>query len=118
MSEVKNYAWHYEQSRQEWAKFFCHSKHNPSRDSYIQLLDIYAPDELMGIDDEFRYAMESYDETAEEIKIVWNSDLGHCLKIKWEHAGWWAGDVLHHYYCVMLPLRNINLIEPAKLHSA
>ena len=118
MSEVKNYAWHYEQSREMFAKFVINSKNNPEREDWIQYHDMLGTCDMMNQVEEFRYAMEAYEYDAEQIKIIWNPDLGHCVKIKWEHPGWWADDVLHHYYCVMLPLRNIELFEPSKLHSA
>jgi hypothetical protein len=115
MTEVKGYRYHYHKSREMFATWFCESRHNPSRDAYVQLLDIYGVEDLICQDDEFKYAMESYDETAEQVKLIHSTDHGHCLKIKWEHASWWPGDVLHHYYCVMLPIDQVNLIEPYDL---
>ena len=109
---IRDYAYHYQQSREQFAQFVINSKHNPHREDWQQWHDMLGTIDMECAIEEFRYAMESYNDTAEQVKLLYTHDKGHLLKIKWEHAGWWAGDVLHHYYCVMLPLDNVELKFP------
>jgi len=110
-----DYLFHYQESREQFAQFVINSKNNPDREDWQQWHDMLGTCDMENAIEEFRYAMQSYDDTAEQVKLLWSHESGHTLKIKWEHTGWWAGDVLHHYYCVMLPLRNVKLKFPHEL---
>ena len=113
MSEKQGYTYHWGKNLEEWTNKF-YNKYNPREDCEV-LPDLYCIDDLMSIDEEFRWSVESLQE-AEQVKILYNYDIGqHVLKIKWEHNAWWKGDVLHHYYCVMLPIDQINLVTPYEL---
>jgi hypothetical protein len=111
----EDYLSHYQHSREQFAKFVIESKHNPDREAWMTLHSMLGTEDMRNDVDEFNYAMQSYDDTAEQVKLLWTWESGHTLKIKWEHTGWWAGDVLHHYYCVMLPLKNVELFHPHEL---
>jgi len=113
MSE--DYLAHYQHSREQFAKFVIESKHNPDREVWMEWHSMVGTEDMRNQIDEFNYAMQSYDDTSEQVKLLWTFENGHLLKIKWEHTGWWAGDVLHHYYCVMLPLANVELMFPHQL---
>ena len=115
---VDDYLFHYQVSRERFAQFVINSPNNSRREEWQQLHDMLGTIDMECQVDEFRYAMESYDDTAEQVKLIYSYDSGHTLKIKWEHTGWWAGDVLHHYYCVLLPLRNVPLVFPHELATA
>ena len=110
-----DYLFHYQESREQFAQFVINSNNNPDREDWQQWHDMLGTCDMENAIEEFRYAMQSYDDTAEQVKLLWSWDSGHTLKIKWEHTGWWAGDVLHHYYCVMLPLRDVELKFPHEL---
>ena len=110
-----DYLYHYQESREQFAKFVINSEHNPDREEWQLYHSMPGTCDMQNQVDEFDYAMQSYDDTAEQVKLLWTWENGHVLKIKWEHTGWWSGDVLHHYYCVMLPLKNVELKFPHEL---
>lgn len=111
--KAKGYSYHWSKNREAWTEKF-YNKHHPQHDEWTQKRSMFMDDELIDYDEEYRWSLESLEE-CEQVKIVFDSTHGHCLKIKWEHAAWWTGDVMHHYYCVMLPIDNIELIEPYDL---
>ena len=74
-------------------------------------------EDMIDFDDELKLALESF-EDCQQVKILWHYDIGeHCLKIKWEHSPWWVGQVMHFYYCVMLPIDSTQLETPSQLIS-
>ncbi len=110
---MKGYSYHYQKNREAWTeKFF--NEHHPKHEEWTQLKSMFMEDELADHDEEYKWSLESLEE-CEQVRIIWDSKHGHCLKIKWEHAAWWTGDVMHHYYCVMLPIDDVELLEPYDL---
>ena len=109
------YRHHYHTARQKFIDWF-YSKHHPQLDTMEQMRSLCLEDEeMVSIDDELKFALESFDE-CEQVKILYNYDSNeHCLKIKWEHSPWWQGQVLHFYYCIMLPIDNANFRTPYQL---
>ena len=72
-------------------------------------------EDMIEFDDEFQFALDSFDE-CEQVKIIFDyTRYEHQLKIKWEHSPWWTEQVLHFYYCVLLPIDNIELKHPHEL---
>lgn len=110
---TKDYNWHWNKAREEWTNKF-YNEYNPDYEHWKQYRSMLMPDELPSHDDEFRYALESFNEM-EQVKLVYDYKHGHCLKIKWESGAWWASDPLHFYYCVLLPLDGVELYDPAKM---
>ena len=114
---MTDYLFHYQESRELFAKHVINSHNNPHRDDWQQWHAMLGTIDMENTIEEFRYAMESYDDTAEQVKLLWTPQNSITLKIKWEHAGWWANDIMHHYYCVMLPLSDIPMLFPHELHK-
>lgn len=110
-----DYIYHYQQSREQFAEFVINSRNNPHREDWRAWHDMLGTVDFENAEPLFAQAMQSYDEDAEQVKLLWTWENGHVLKIKWEHAGWWKGDVLHHYYCIMLPLRDVEMKFPHQL---
>lgn len=96
MKKKQGYSYHYEKAVNEWMNYNLKiaDKLNLEVDSH-----------------EYSYIREAFDE-CEQVKILYDFTSGHLLKIKWEHRSWWADDNTYFYYCVMLPLDNINLKMP------
>ena len=110
---MSDYRWHYAKARKQWVdKFF--NEHHPRHEHWQQHRQLFETDELASYDDELRYALESFDE-CEQVKLIHDHKHGHCLKIKWEHGAWWVGDNMHFYYCILLPIDNVEMFEPAAL---
>ena len=109
----KGYRYHYHKARTEFIEWFF--KNHPEQEM-IDLRNVMVDDEdMIGFDDEFKWALESFDD-ARQVKILWHYELGeHVLKIKWEHSPWWVGQRMHFYYCVMLPLDNVEFKTPYQL---
>ena len=79
-----------------------------------QLFDMM-PEDMHEFDDEYKFAMQSF-EDCEQVKILFHYDRGeHCLKVKWEHSPWWEDQVVHFYYCVMLPIDDVEFQTPYQL---
>ena len=117
MSELsglnQGYSYHYHKARTEFIDWF-YRYHTDGRMKTLRSV-VVDDEDMIEFDDELKYALESFEE-CEQVKIVYEySGIGHCLKIKWEHSPWWVGQVMHFYYCVMLPIDDVNLVEPAKL---
>ena len=110
---TKDYQWHYNKAREVFTEKF-YNEYNPEHEYWKQHRQLFMPNELMSYDEELRYAMESFDE-CEQVKLVYDMKHGHCLKIKWESGAWWAKDPLHFYYCVLLPIDGVMMMEPAEL---
>ena len=99
---TQDYGWHREKARQQWIDKF-HNEHNP----YDCVADMH---------EEYEYMLDSFDRgEMEQVKFVFNHKHGTCLKVKWESGAWWDTDRVHFYYCVMLPMRGIGMLEPAAL---
>ncbi len=107
------YAYHYAKAREEFIDWYYKSHPNQEYNTLrSMMLDAC---EMIDFDDELQFALESFDE-CEQVKILYHYEIHeHCLKIKWEHSPWWRDQVLHFYYCVMLPLDNIRLETPSQL---
>ena len=112
---TQDYEWHRDKAREEWAdKFF--NEYHPQHEEWLQFRSIYMNiDEIASEHEEFCYALEAFDQEMEEVKFVFDHKHGTCLKVKWESGAWWPGDKMHFYYCVMLPMRGIGMLEPAAL---
>ena len=109
-----DYRWHYHKARELWVEKF-YNEYNKSAEDFEQFRLMFDdPDELASYDEELRYALESFSE-CEEVKLIFDMTHGHVLKIKWEHAAWWVGDNMHFYYCVLLPIDGVPMVEPAEL---
>lgn len=112
---TQDYGWHREKARELWVDKF-YNEHNPEHDKWSQLRSMFmSNDELADADDELRYALQCFDDDMESVKFVFNHKHGTCLKVKWECGAWWEGDKIHFYYCVLLPMRGLSMLEPAEL---
>ena len=97
-----NYFEHRELARKEFIKHFMECKRG-DLDCQLQI-DI-------GLEmDELIWALESWEE-CEQIKML---DDGS-VKIKWEHACWWANCPHHEYYCILAPIETTIWKEPYTL---
>jgi hypothetical protein len=105
-NKSKGYAYHWHKAILEWQEL---------NDKCAKKLEIsyqdYDETEKMYITDHF--------EEMEQVKIIHDYKLGHCLKIKWENFScWWADcNCIGFYYCVMLDIDNIDLETPASLDA-
>ena len=105
-NETKGYAYHWSKAITQW---------NELNDKCAKKLEIpnwdYDHTEKMYIEEHFS--------EMEQIKIIHDYKLGHCLKIKWENwSCWWADcKCTGFYYCVMLDIDNIDLETPAGLDA-
>ena len=108
------YIEHYCKAKREFVDWYYRG-HVDDVLSDFYFTNCYAIDDMLVYDDELKLALQGFDECI-QIKILWHYDIGeHCLKIKWEHSPYWTGQVLHFYYCVMLPLDTIALKSPSQL---
>ena len=108
---MTGYAHHYHKAREEFQKWFY--QYHPN-DGMKQLFDMI-PEDMHEFDDEYKFAMQSF-EDCEQVKILFHYDRGeHCLKVKWEHSPWWEDQVVHFYYCVMLPIDDVEFQTPYQL---
>jgi hypothetical protein len=110
---TKGYNYHWNKARELWIEKF-YNKHNPDYEHWKQYRQMLMPDELTTYDDELRYALDSFSEM-EQVKLIYDNLHGNCLKIKWESGAWWSSDPMHFYYCVLLPIDDIELHEPFAL---
>lgn len=110
---TQGYNWHWNKARELWIEKF-YNKHNPDHEHWQQHRQMFMPDEMTIYDDELRYALESFSEM-EQVKLIYDQSHGNCLKIKWESGAWWHSDPMHFYYCVLLPIDNVQLHEPYAL---
>jgi len=104
MSKKHGYIFHWEKAREEWITLNkeCSKKRSIGVDNFYS---------------EQRYIEEHFDEM-EQVKLVYDYELGeHLLKIKWENFScWWADcQCLGLYYCVMLPIDNVDFKTPYAL---
>jgi len=110
---MSGYVDHYHKAKKEFTDWFY--KHHPN-DGMKTLYEIM-PEDMREFDDQYKFAMESFDE-CEQVKILFHYERGeHCLKIKWEHSPWWENQVLHFYYCIMLPIDGIDFKFPHQIVS-
>ena len=111
---MTGYRHHYHEARKQFIDWF-YNKHHPNIDQMNQMRSMCMEDEEMTMyDDELKFALEVFDE--EQVKILYNYDTNqHCLKIKWEVNPWWPNQVLHFYYCVMLPIDDVEFKTPYEL---
>ena len=114
MSEKQGYAYHYNKARTEFIDWY-YKKHVDQELASFWFTNCGHIDDMLIYDDELKFALEAFDES-EQVKILYHYDRGdHCLKIKWEVMPWWEGQVLHFYYCVMLPIDNLAFQTPYQL---
>lgn len=112
--DENGYIEHYCKAKREFVDWY-YKKHSDQVLADFYFTNCYAIDDMLMYDDELKLALESFDD-CQQIKILWHYDIGeHCLKIKWEHSPYWHNQVLHFYYCVMLPLDTISLKSPSQL---
>ena len=71
-------------------------------------------DDMMAYDDELKFALDAFAD--HQTKIIFHYEIGqHCLKIKFEVNPWWEKQVLHFYYCVLLPIDEAEFKTPHEL---
>jgi len=107
------YAQHYNAAQEEFIDWYY--KDHPNEQ--IQTLrSMMSWDEMREFDDELQFAIQAFEE-AQQVKIIFDYTRGeHCLKIKWEVNPWWEDQVLHFYYCVLLPIDyNVEFKTPYEL---
>lgn len=111
---TKDYGWHREKALEQWVdKFF--NEYHPQHMEWTQRRALYCDHrDIASDDEEFAYALDSFEEM-ETMKFVWNHKHGTCLKVKWEAGAWWSGDNIRFYYCVLMPMRGMGMLEPAAL---
>ena len=114
--DENGYIEHYCKAKREFVDWYYKKHPNPDLQE-LYFTYCHAIDDMLVYDDELKLALEAFDE-CQQIKILWHYEIGeHCLKIKWEHYPWWVDQILHFYYCVMLPLDSIELKSPSQLIS-
>ena len=108
------YAQHYAQAQEEFIEWYYKDHPNEQMNSLRSMM--YHWDDMREFDHELKFAIEAFEE-CEQVKIIWNHERGeHCLKIKWEVNPWWEDQVLHFYYCVLLPIDyNVEFKTPSEL---
>ena len=67
-----DYFFHYQESREQFAQFVINSNNNPDRKEWQQLHDMLGTCDMECQVDEFKYAMQSYDDTAEQVKLLYS----------------------------------------------
>ena len=111
---MKGYAYHYQKAKNEFANWY-YSKHEDQDLASFWYTNCSHIDDMIVYDDELKIALEGFD-YCEQVKIIWHDTIcQHVLKIKWEHSPYWANQVLHFYYCVLLPIDEVSLVTPASL---
>ena len=110
---MTGYTQHYAQAQEEFVEWYY--KDHPN-EQIKTLKSMMSWDEMMDFDCELKFAIQAFEE-CEQIKIIYDYNIGgHCLKIKWEVNPWWEKQVLHFYYCVLLPLDyNVEFKTPYEL---
>ena len=110
---MKGYKHHYAKAREEFIEWY-YNAHPKQEYNTLRSMMLHG-DEMIEFDDELRFALEAFDES-EQVKIVYEyATVGHLLKIKWEVNPWWPNQVLHFYYCVMLPIDDVDFKTPYQL---
>ena len=110
----QGYTYHYHKARNEFIDWY-YKKHVDQELASFWFTNCGHIDDMLMYDDELKFALEAFDES-EQVKILYHYErLDHCLKIKWEVNPWWEGQVLHFYYCVMLPIDNVEFKTPYQL---
>jgi len=95
------YAQHYSQAQEEFIEWYY--KDHPNEE-IVTLKSMMHWDEMWEFDGELKHAIEAF-EDCEQVKIIYDYERReHCLKVKWEVNPWWPEQVLHFYYCVLLPI--------------
>ena len=113
---MEGYSYHYGVARMAFINWY-YDGHTDKELAELWHSDLYSIDDMLMYDNEFKHALEAFDE-AEQVKILYHYERGdHCLKIKWEVNPWWPGQVLHFYYCIMLPIDQVNFTTPYKLFT-
>lgn len=108
------YAHHYLEARKEFIDWF-YKNHVDQELASFWFTNCGHIDDMLMYDDELKFALEAFDE-AEQVKILYHYErLEHCLKIKWEVNPWWPNQVIHFYYCVMLPIDDVDFKTPYEL---
>ena len=111
---MEGYAYHYSEARLKFINWY-YDGHTDQELASFWHTNRCSIDDMLMYDDEFKFALEAFDE-AEQVKILYHYELGyHCLKIKWEVNPWWPSQVLHFYYCIMLPIDSVNFETPSQL---
>ena len=107
------YEHHYNKAKQEFVDWYY--KTHPDRTlADYWFTNCFNIDDMIMCDDELKFALEAFEH--EQVKIVYHYETGeHCLKIKWEVNPWWPKQVLHFYYCVMLPIDHVEFKTPYQL---
>ena len=111
---MTGYKHHYSKAQEEFIEWY-YSKHEDQELANFWFTNCNCIDSMLMYDDELRHALQAFDES-EQVKIFYEyATVGHLLKIKWEVNPWWEGQVLHFYYCVMLPIDNVVFKTPYEL---
>lgn len=108
---MTGYEYHYQKAKKLFVDWYY--KDHPNEQ--IQTLkSMMHWDEMYDFDDELKFALEAFED--HQTKIIFHYDIGqHCLKIKFEVNPWWPTQVMHFYYCVLLPIDQVNFQTPYEL---
>ena len=108
---MTGYQHHYTTARQELIDWY-YKKHDDQTLAGFWFTNCNCIDTMMYHDDELKFVLEAFDE-AEQVKIIYDhTKMEHLLKIKWEVNPWWPKQVLHFYYCVLLPIDDVKFVHP------
>jgi len=111
---MSGYTAHYQKAKEEFVNWY-YSKHEDQELASFWFTNCANIDDMLMSDDELRHALQAFDE-CEQVKILFHYERqDHCLKIKWEVNPWWPNQVLHFYYCIMLPVDNVVFKDPYEL---
>jgi len=110
---MSGYEYHYHEAKYLFVNWYYDYHPNKELASFWEsnCTDI---DSMMQYDDELKFALEAFED--HQTKIIFHYDIGqHCLKIKFEVNPWWPKQALHFYYCVLLPIDNVEFQTPHEL---
>ena len=111
---MTGYQYHYSKAKMEFVDWF-YKGHDDRELAEFWFSACGNIDDMLAYDDELRFALDAFDE-CEQVKILWHYERrDHCLKIKWEVNPWWNAQVLHFYYCIMLPIDSVKFKTPHEL---
>lgn len=111
---MSGYKHHYAKAKEEFINWY-YSRHDDQELASFWFTNCTCIDTMLMYDDELRHALQAFDQ-CEQVKILYHYERrDHVLKIKWEVNPWWEGQVLHFYYCVMLPIDNVEFKAPLLL---
>jgi len=113
---MTGYEYHYNKAKMEFVNWY-YDYHTDRELASFWDTNCGHIDDMLMYDDELKFALEAFEDSGfDNFTLVYHYELGeHCLKIKWEVNPWWPKQVLHFYYCVMLPIDHVELKTPSQL---